>query len=150
MRIPSKPPVGHVIAYEYLWGSQKATRSDGGKVYPCAIIMAVQVESDHPITYVLGMSHTPPRSGRRAVEVPLKLKRHLGLDELPAWVYTDEVNVFGWPGPDLRPAEYLSTRPGSGGGCVIGQLPTDWFEMLKAEVAESRRLAVLSLAKRTR
>ncbi len=137
MRVPAKPPVGHVIAYEYLWRSQAGSREDGAKVYPCAIVMAVQLEAQHPITYVLGISHTPPRAGRRAVEVPLKLKRYLGLDDAPAWVYTDELNVFGWPGPDLRPAEYLSDRPGAEGSCVIAQLPVDWFEMLKRELAEA-------------
>lgn len=149
MRVPPKPPVGHVIAYEYLWVSQAATREDGAKVYPCAIVMAVQLESDHPITYVLGISHSPPPADRRAIEVPLKLKRHLGLDDDPAWVYTDEVNVFGWPGPDLRPAEHLSARPGAEGTCIIGPLPSDWFEMLKTEVAESHRLRRLRLEKRT-
>ena len=111
--------------------------------------MAVRIETDHPITYVLGISHTPPRTGRRALQVPLKLKRHLGLDEDPAWVYTDELNVFAWPGPDIRPAHYLSKRPGARGDCVIGQLPSDWFEKLKSEVAESSRLRKLSIEKRS-
>ena len=37
-------------------------------------------------------------SGR--FEVPRKLKRHLGLDEEPYWICTDQINEFTWPGPE--------------------------------------------------
>ncbi|MGB3335846.1 MAG: plasmid maintenance toxin (PemK-like) [Devosia sp.] len=149
MKIPSVPPVGHVIAYEYLWASQADLREDGGKVYPCAVVMAVDTEGPHSIAYVLGISHSPPQKGQRAIEVPPKLKKHLRLDQKPSWIYTGELNVFAWPGPDLRPGEYLSTRPAAVDTCVVGLLPSDWFEEVKAHVLESQRLQVLEATKRT-
>lgn len=111
--------------------------------------MAVDAEGPHPIAYVLGISHSAPRQDQRAVEVPAKLKRHLGLDQKPSWIYTGELNVFAWPGPDLRPGDYLSTRPAAVDNCVIGQLPSDWFEMVKAHLLESQRLQRIELTKRT-
>lgn len=111
--------------------------------------MAVDDEGPHPIAYVLGISHSPPQEGQRAIEVPAKLKKHLGLDDQPSWIYTSELNVFAWPGPDLRPGDYLSTRPAAVDNCVIGQLPSDWFDMVKAHVVESQRQEQLELTKRT-
>jgi hypothetical protein len=42
------------------------------------------------------------------VEVPLRVARHLGLDEERSWIVTTELNVFVWPGPDLRPIRHQS------------------------------------------
>jgi hypothetical protein len=149
VRIPDKPPVGHLIAYEYLWSSQNDSREDGAKTYPAAVVMARDDLAPVPLAYVLGVSHKPPKESERALEVPAKLKRHLGLDDKPTWIYTDQINVFSWPGPDLRPAEALSTTPGVRGGCIIGPLPTDWFESVKAHLAESHRLKMVDPVRRS-
>ena len=52
---------------------------------------------------VVPITHSKPAPERNAVELPLKVRRHLGLDDEPSWVITDEVNRFIWPGYDLRP-----------------------------------------------
>jgi hypothetical protein len=31
MYIPDEPPIGHLVAYEYLWLSQQDARADGAK-----------------------------------------------------------------------------------------------------------------------
>lgn len=149
MIIPAVPPVGFVIAYEYLWYSQAGSREDGVKTYPAAIILSVDSGAGGMIAYAVGISHKPPTAEERAVEVPLRLARHLGLDLEACWVYTDQLNVFSWPGPDLRLASRLSTRPAAVGTCVIGQLPSDWFETVKADVLECRELGLLKASKRT-
>ncbi|WP_271609892.1 MULTISPECIES: hypothetical protein [unclassified Bradyrhizobium] len=120
MDYPNEPPIGNLIAYEYLWLSQSADRDDGEKTYPCAVIFAKRTVLGHALAYVAAISHKPPISTERAVEVPKKLKRHLGLDEEPSWIYTDQANEFVWPGPDLKPAERLSSLPRARGTCVIG------------------------------
>lgn len=149
MHIPPLPPVGHVIAYEYLWLSQASSRDDGAKTYPAAIVLARRDIGPTPVAYVLGISHSSPQNGRRAIEVPRKLKRYLGLDELPSWIYTDEVNVFAWPGPDLRPAEHLSRSAHVRGTCVIGALPSDWFAEVINHMAESQGFGNLTPIKRS-
>ena len=32
MHIPDEPPIGNLVAYEYLWLSQESMREDGAKV----------------------------------------------------------------------------------------------------------------------
>jgi hypothetical protein len=149
LKIPAKPPVGHLIAYAYLWQSQSNTREDGSKTYPTAVVMAREDIGSVPLAYVLGISHKPPMAEERALEVPPKLKRYLGMDAKPTWIYTDQLNVFAWPGPDLRLAEEISRLPTARGGCVIGALPTDWFEQVKAHLAESHRLKAVKAVNRT-
>ncbi len=149
MKLPAKPPVGHLIAYEYLWLSQSGARDDGAKTYPSAVIIAREDIGPVPLAYVLGISHKPPTANERAMEVPAKLARHLGLDDEPMWIYTDQINIFAWPGPDVRPAEHLSTLPSSKDGCTIGALPKDWFDLVKAHLAESYRYQMVRTIKRT-
>lgn len=149
MRVPSVPPVGSLIAFDYLWVSQVLAREEALKTYPCAVVLQRQDMGPASVAYVLGMSHAAPLSGQRAIDVPRKLKRHLGLDDAPSWLYTDQLNVFTWPGPDLRPASRLSSRPNLHDTCVIGPLPTDWFAKVVLHVEESRTLGRLRAVKRT-
>lgn len=139
MGIPEHPPVGWLIAYDYLWSSLAGVRDDGAKTYPCVIILAVRDRGPHAIVYAVAMSHSEPRDGRRAVAVPAKLKRWLGLDARPSWVYTDEVNVFAWPGSDLRPGDRVSVLPQARDGCVIARLPDDWFGTLRDHLVQGFR-----------
>ena len=148
MKIPAKPPVGSLIAYEYVWASAFKGRDEGDKTYPVAIVAARQDLGPFFVAYVLAISHRAPRSGDRAIAVPLKLKRHLGLDDRPSWVYTDQANAFAWPGPDLREADRLSIAPRAVGTCIIGPLPSDWFKMVVEHFDESRRLGLLKLRPR--
>ncbi|UVC09971.1 growth inhibitor PemK [Rhizobium sp. TH2] len=148
MKIPAEPPVGHLVAYEYLWSSKAGVQDHGEKTYPAAIILAREGLGSATITYSLGISHSPPRPGQRALPVPPKLKRWLGLDALPSWIYPDQINIFVWPGPDLQPADRLSNRPDARDSCVIGALPDDWFKLVLDDVAESYRLKLVTPIKR--
>jgi len=149
MKIPAEPPIGHVVAYEYLWSSKAGRRQDGEKTYPTALLLAKKDEFGSTIVYALGISHMKPQAGRRALQVPEKLCRHIGLDDRPQWIYTDELNLFVWPGPDLRPAQWISRKRLVENTCVLGALPRDWFELVKQHFAESYRLRQLTPTKRT-
>jgi hypothetical protein len=50
------------------------------------------------------ITHTRPHDIDEAVEIPLAVKRRMGLDDARSWVVVNEFNRFLWPGPDLRPA----------------------------------------------
>lgn len=149
MRTPEDPPIGHLIAYEYLWLSQAEQREDGAKTYPVALIFAKKIIASVTLAYAIGMSHKPPIASDRAIEFPRKLKRHLGLDEAPSWLYTDQLNEFAWAGPDVRPAERLSRLPSARGTCVIGALPSDWFALVKQDVIQNLRLKKTQIIRRT-
>jgi hypothetical protein len=51
---------------------------------------------------VLPITHSAPADPRSAVEMPLAVKRYLGLDDDRSWILVDEGNEFLWPGYDLR------------------------------------------------
>jgi hypothetical protein len=85
MKIPSEPPIGSLIAYEYFWYSQAAKREDGEKTYPTALILAKSWEFSSTLVH-------------RQAGVCWKCRRN------------DEVNIFVWPGPDFA-AGKLSFPP---------------------------------------
>src|ERR1700722_5517161 len=94
-----EPRVGLVVSYSYLW-SDEAEQGlvEGKKDRPCAIILAI--EDSAPDTApqkqvaVAPITHSPPNDMTVAVEIPLRVKEHLGLDSERSWVILNEVNVF--------------------------------------------------------
>lgn len=103
MPIPTPEP-GLVISYAYLWHDEhKAGREEGLKDRPSVIVLVVARESDEAtIVTVLPITHSAPQDPRSAVEIPLAVKRHLGLDDARSWIVVSEGNEFLWPGYDLR------------------------------------------------
>jgi hypothetical protein len=148
MHIPDEPPIGNLVAYEYLWLSQENTRNDGAKAYPVALIFAKKIIASVTLAYAVGVSHKSPHASEKAIEVPKKLKRHLGLDEDRSWIYTDQLNEFTWPGPDLKPAEWLSKLPSARNSCIIGALPINWFALVKQDVIENLKLKRAAIIRR--
>jgi hypothetical protein len=103
MPIPTPEP-GLVISYAYLWHDEhKAGREEGLKDRPSVIVLTVERESDDTtIVTVLPVTHSAPQDPRSAIEIPLNVKRHLGLDDARSWIMISEGNEFLWPGYDLR------------------------------------------------
>ena len=65
MSVPVPKP-GLVIRYAYLWEAEaRQGREEGTKDRPCAIVLVVLREGDHPIVRVLPVTHTPPSDPRR-------------------------------------------------------------------------------------
>lgn len=135
-----EPQVGLVISFSYLW-SEEAERGavEGRKDRPCAIVLALensQAETGkQKQVAVVPITHTPPRDLNVAIEIPLRVKKHLGLDSERSWVILDELNVFTWPGYDLRP---LKDRDGR---IDYGFLPPKLFASLIEKFTELDRAA---------
>jgi hypothetical protein len=72
------------------------------------------------------------------MQIPLQTKARLGLDAEASWIITTEVNLFIWPGPDIRPVP--------GGGPAYGLLPaamsTDLVEQVKRNSKDRSLLVV--------
>ena len=51
---------------------------------------------------VQGQVTSPPADVAAGVEIPAATRDRLGLQDGPCWVIVTEVNIFVWPGPDLR------------------------------------------------
>jgi hypothetical protein len=66
-------------------------------------VLAVEREADGTtLVTVLPITHSAPSDPATAVEIPMPVKRHLGLDDDRSWIIVDEGNEFLWPGYDLR------------------------------------------------
>ena len=102
MSLP-KPEPGLVIRYSYLWRVEYLRgQEEGVKDRPCAIVLAPERVEDDTHVVVLPVTHSPPDKSVVALEIPLAIKRALGLDSERSWVVLSESNRFRWPGPDLR------------------------------------------------
>lgn len=103
MAIPDPQP-GLVLSYAYLWRHEHlAGHDEGAKDRPSVIVLTANKSGDDAtIVTVLPVTHREPSDPDWAVEIPLPVKRHLGLDEARSWIVIAEGNEFLWPGYDLR------------------------------------------------
>mgnify|MGYP000863777212 CR=1 FL=1 len=119
-----EPYPGLVIRFSYLWHQEHQKGAEEGiKDRPCAVVM-VMVEDAGSEVLVMPITHTPPYDPFLAIEIPLKTRQRLGLDDDPCWVVCSELNQFCWPGPDLR------RLPGTD-RIAYGCLPGKLFEAIK-------------------
>ena len=141
MPLPTPAP-GLVIRYAYLWRHEHHRgQEEGVKNRPCAIVLTARQQDGDLVVTVVPVTHRPPTDSATAVLLPMKVKRHLGLDAEASWIIADEVNRFVWPGPDLRPVS--PARPDR---FDYGFLPEDVFETLRRRIVEihrSRRLTII-------
>ena len=138
------PRPGLVIRYSYLWDSEaRQGREEGVKDRPCAIILVLLREGEHPIVRVLPVTHSPPADLADALEIPLSTKRRLGLDSERSWVILSEANDFIWPGPDLRPVG------GDPSTAAYGMLPPGFMAVLRERLALRRRAKQVAITTRT-
>jgi hypothetical protein len=116
-----------VIRYAFLWREEAARgQEEGLKERPCAVILVTRDEEGEVLVTVLPITHTPPRDGRLAVELPHATKKRLGLDDARSWIVVTDANRFIWPGPDLRFA-----RAGDPASTAYGLLPAGIFNEMR-------------------
>ena len=142
-----EPEVGLVISYSYLWKEEEEQGLvEGRKDRPCAIVLTVEVpaaESNRrKQVAVAPITHSPPHDPNVAVEIPPRVKEHLGLDGERSWVILEEVNIFTWPGFDLRPIRRGETR------IDYGLLPPKFFDRLIEKFKELRSQGKVERASR--
>ncbi|MCK4868712.1 MAG: growth inhibitor PemK [Alphaproteobacteria bacterium] len=133
------PRNGAVIHYGYLWKNEQQTgQIEATKDRPTAVVLAHKSsDAGRTAVYVLPITHSLPRDPAVAIEIPVKVKRQLGLDDDRSWILCDEVNHFIWPGYDLRP--------------VPGRNPTEWeYGLLGRELYEKARDLFLKVRKAKR
>jgi PemK-like, MazF-like toxin of type II toxin-antitoxin system len=98
------PEPGLVLNYAYLWHDEHlAGQEEGRKNRPSVIVLCTRREEDQSlIVTVLPITHSTPQNPKSAIEIPLAIKHHLGLDDGRSWIMLTEGNDFPWPGYDLR------------------------------------------------
>jgi uncharacterized protein YifN (PemK superfamily) len=124
------PEAGLVICYEFLWSNEAASgETEGAKRRPAVIVVAAKKQRGRIVTVVVPVTHSPPRDPALAVEIPPRVKRHLGLDDDRSWVIVDELNEFIWPGLDIYPVP-----GGRRDQFVYGFLPPALFKQIKEKI----------------
>jgi hypothetical protein len=130
-----KPGPGLVVSYSYLWSSEaQRGHVEGRKDRPCAIVVALTDPAStgrSPRVVVVPITHLEPRVPTVAVEIPARVKAHLGLDGERSWIVVNEFNVFAWPGFDLRPIRRGETQ------VHYGWLPPRLFDRVIAPAVSS-------------
>lgn len=125
------PQPGLVISYAYLWAEESEQGMvKGRKDRPCAIVLALEAtESGRPPRVaVVPITHAMPRDPNSAMEMPARVKAHLGLDAERSWIILDQLNVFTWPGFDLRPIKNRNGR------IDYGFLPPKLFDAMRERI----------------
>lgn len=131
MPLPS-PEAGLVISYKFLWSREsEAGYDEGEKIRPSVVVLAIRTEKGQTSVTVAPITHSEPRAGTHAVEIPARVKQHLGLDSLSSWVICDELNEFVWPGSDLYPVP--KGRPGQ---FDYGFIPPALYEKIRIMILE--------------
>jgi hypothetical protein len=132
MALP-EPECGLVISYSYLWRNEyEANKVEGLKNRPCAIILVVRNGDGGKKVTVAPITHTKPVDPGVAMEIPAKVKTHLGLDNESSWIILDDFNEFVWPGYDLRT---LAGKP----DCYdYGFLPPVFFKQMISKILDLR------------
>jgi hypothetical protein len=132
-----------VIRYDYLWKDEyRRGRLEGGKDRPCAIVIATTDGVTHPYVVVAPITHSPPVPGTAAVEIPAKVKKHLGLDDDPSWIITGDLNRLRWDDPGIVPASRTKWD--------YGALPQPLVERVQEQIAAQARQRTISMLDRER
>lgn len=122
MALPD-PHSGLVIRYSYLWRAEAALgREDGKKDRASAVVLAVKRSGNQTIVVVVPITHSQHDALGNSIEIPAQTKARLGLDGVKSWIITDELNVFTWPGPDLRPIDSRDRASGFAYGTLSQNL----------------------------
>ena len=90
-------------------------------------MIILTVEGDQ--VTVAPVTHRKPKSKETGIEIPQRVKAHLGLDAEKSWVILDEVNQFTWPGFDLRLIPKTKRYD-------YGFLPPRLFEQIKTGILD--------------
>lgn len=108
---------------------------------PAVVIVALRQVGDHLQLLVAPVTHRRTEFGE-GVPIPLRVKRHLSLDDEPSWIVTTEINQFIWPGPDVR-------LVGKKGDPFYGAIPAVLFEQVREQISENIERHRLNVTRRT-
>ena len=137
-----EPAPGLVIRYDYLWRDEhRKGREDGAKDRPCAVIVAYDADdSGNRFVILAAITHSPPRAAAEAIEIPAKVKSHLGLDDRRSWIVTTEINRASWDDAGIAPA----TRD----QWAYGMLPFKLWKLARDGILERSRQKRLGIVER--
>lgn len=132
---PASPKAGLVVRHSFLWRREAEQGRQGGAKDRPVVVIVLLAGGDEVVAAPI--TTKAPLAGELAVELPARVRSHLGLDAKRSWISVATLNRFVWPGPDLRPIPGRSPTT-----AVYGYIPQILLDALM-------RLAMTELAKRT-
>ncbi len=132
-----------IIRYEYLCHSHaKSGAVTGEKEHHACVALVFESPERGKSVLLLPITHSEPNADQSAVEIPLKVKKLLGLDDERSWVLVSECNIDIWPTPDIRPL------PGQTERFAFGHLPPKLFRQIRdAFMAEHRERTLKTVSR---
>lgn len=122
---PASPEAGLVLRYSFLWRHEAARgREEGAKDRPVVVVVLLAKGEEAVVAPITTQMPVP---GAPALEIPARVRAHLGLNEHRCWISAATLNRFVWPGPDLRavPGKQPATS-------VYGFVPQILLDAVKA------------------
>ena len=141
MALPAPRP-GLVFRYDYVWAADATSSPESGKDRPACLVAASDASLKPKFVVILPITHSKPGAGVVGVELPAKVKAHIGLDEMASWVIVSEHNVDAWPNGGLSPL------PGRPGMFSHGFIPPSLFAQIKVRFLELARAGQAKSVKR--
>lgn len=126
-----EPEVGLVIRYDFPCSHERARGYAAGvKDRPSVVVTAV-IRGDAGQTKVLlaPITHRAPEKSVAAIDIPLKVARHLGLDSERGYIIAGEPNTVSWDDPGIIPAV-------PGRRWAYGRLPKALYAAVRSAMAE--------------
>lgn len=135
-----EPKPGLVVRYDFLWKEEQRAGVESGKDRPCAIVLTSTERPDGSKDVLLcAITHTPPGKGETAVKVPAAVANHLGLDESPSWIKTDQVNRLVWEKGRIP----YGISPAAKGEWTFGMVPQALGRQVFEQVRDKARQRTL-------
>lgn len=123
-----------VLHYSFVWKHEAERGQDEGAKDRPVVVLVLLADGEEVV--VAPLTTRPPEQSAPAIEVPARVRQHLGLDAEQSWISIATLNRFVWPGPDLRPV------PGSNpADALYGFIPQKLLDAAKQS-------AMAELAKR--
>ena len=126
-----EPEIGLVIKYDFLWSHEHEQGfEDGAKERPCVIVTAIVRKADGMREVLVApITHSLPRAGNIAIEIPHKVRRHLGLDDERSFIIASESNSVAWNDAGIVPV-----TPGK--QWAYGRIPQALYNQLRASMLD--------------
>jgi hypothetical protein len=90
------------------------------------IVVALEERPHGTQLLVVPVTTRIPRQDDAAIEIPVRVRQHLGLGDQRCWIIANEYNLFTWPGPDIRPIKKAGDADP-----FYGSIPGRLFDQLR-------------------
>jgi hypothetical protein len=98
-----------------------------GKDRPACLVAASESQAEPRLVVLLPITHTPPDADTIGIEIPVRVKQAIGVDDAPSWVIVSQNNVGEWPNGGL------SAVLGKPNELSYDFIPPDLFARIKAK-----------------